>query len=112
DIEPGGAQSYVFTAASNTSAAAVFSFIMYANNDTAVTAKLTAPDGQQYVQNISTNTTHSILGGGFTAAMYNYWGTDNNKRYVQLVINRVAGSTANCQGNYTLEITNNDSQTI
>lgn len=112
DIEPSGAQSYVFTVGSSTSAATVFSFIMYANNDTPVTAKLTAPDGQQYVQNISTNTTHSILGGGFTAAMYNYWGTDNNKRYVQLVVNRVTGSTANCQGNYTLEITNNGAQTI
>ncbi|CAH0241923.1 S8/S53 family peptidase [Chryseobacterium sp. Bi04] len=112
DIEASAAQSYTFTVASNTSAASVFSFIMYANDNTAVTAKLTAPDGQQYTQNISTNTTHSILGGGFTATMYNYWGSDNNKRYVQLVVNRVTGSTANCQGTYTLEITNNGTQTI
>lgn len=112
DIEASAVQSYTFTVASNTSAATVFSFIMYANDNTAVTAKLTAPDGQQYTQNISTNTTHSILGGGFTATMYNYWGSDNNKRYVQLVVNRVTGSTANCQGTYTLEITNNGTQTI
>ena len=112
DIEPNGSQTYNFTVASNTSAATVFSFLMYANDSTPVTAKLTTPDGQQYIQNISTNTSHSILGGGFTAAMYNYWGTDNNKRYVQLVISRVSGSTANCQGNYTLEITNNGTQQI
>lgn len=112
DIEASAVQSYTFTVASNTSAATVFSFIMYANDNTAVTAKLTAPDGQQYTQNISTNTAHSILGGGFTATMYNYWGSDNNKRYVQLVVNRVTGSTANCQGTYTLEITNNGTQTI
>lgn len=112
DIEPNAAQSYAFTVASNTSASSVFAFLMYANNDTAVTAKLTAPDGQQYTQNISTNTAHSILGGGFTATMYNYWSTDNNKRYVQLVISRNAGSTADCQGNYTLEITNNGTQPI
>lgn len=112
DIEAGGAQTYAFTVASNTSTASIFSFLMYANDNTEVTAKLTAPDGQQYIQNISTNTAHSILGGGFTATMYNYWGTDNNKRYVQLIVSRVAGSTANCQGNYTLEITNNGTQTI
>ncbi|NIF03984.1 S8 family serine peptidase [Chryseobacterium sp. Tr-659] len=112
DIEPNAAQTYSFTVASNTSAASVFSFLMYANDNTAVTAKLTTPDGQQYTQNISTTTNHSILGGGFIAAMYNYWSTDNNKRYVQLVISRVSGSTANCQGNYTLEITNNGAQQI
>jgi minor extracellular serine protease Vpr len=112
DIEPSASQTYAFTVASNTSAATVFSFLMYANDNTAVTAKLTAPDGQQYTQNISTTTAHSILGGGFTATMYNYWSTDNNKRYVQLVISRNSGSTANCQGNYTLEITNNGTQPI
>lgn len=112
DIAPNATQSYAFTVGSHTSASSVFSFLMYANNDTAVTAKLTTPDGQQYTQNISTNTAHNILGGGFTATMYNYWSTDNNKRYVQLVISRNAGSTVNCQGNYTLEITNNGTQQI
>ncbi|MCJ7933310.1 MAG: S8 family peptidase [Chryseobacterium sp.] len=112
NIEPGAAQSYTFTVGSNTSAASIFGFLMYANDNTEVTAKLTAPDGQQYTQNVSTNTAHSILGGGFTATMYNYWGSDNNKRYVQLVVSRVSGSTANCQGTYTLEITNNGTQQI
>jgi subtilisin family serine protease len=111
DIAAGAAQSYTFTVGSDTSAS-IFSFIMYANDNSPVTAKLTAPDGQQYIQNISTNTTHSILGGGLTATMYNYWGSDNNKRYVQLVVSRVSGSTTNCQGNYTLEITNNGTQPI
>jgi hypothetical protein len=112
DIEPNTSQNYSFTVGSNTSAATLFSFIMYANDNTPVTAKLTTPDGLQYTQNISTTTAHSILGGGFTATMYNYWSTDNNKRYVQLVISRVSASTANCQGNYTLEITNNGTQPI
>lgn len=111
-IDPNATQSYTFTVGSNTSAASVFSFIMYANDNSPVTAKLTAPDGQQYTQNISTTTAHSILGGGFTASMYNYWGNDNNKRYVQLVISRVSGSTVNSQGTYTLDITNNGTQQI
>ncbi|WP_241309621.1 S8/S53 family peptidase [Chryseobacterium arthrosphaerae] len=112
DIESGASQTYNFTVASNTSAATVFSFLMYANDDSPVTAKLTTPDGQQYTQNISTNTAHSILGGGFTATMYNYWSTDNNKRYVQLVISRTSGTSVDCQGNYALEITNNGAQAI
>ncbi|AZA52151.1 S8/S53 family peptidase [Chryseobacterium sp. G0201] len=112
DIAPNAAQTYTFTVASNTSAASVFSFLMYANDDSPVTAKLTAPDGQQYTQNITTNTAHSVLGGGLTATMYNYWGTDNNKRYVQLVVSRNTGSTTNAQGTYTLEITNNGAQQI
>ncbi|MBP1167181.1 subtilisin family serine protease [Chryseobacterium sp. PvR013] len=111
DIAAGAAQTYTFTVSSNTSATSVFSFIMYANDNTPVTAKLTTPDGQQYTQNISTTTAHSILGGGLTATMYNYWGNDNNKRYVQMVITRTSGTT-NVQGNYTLEITNNGTQQI
>lgn len=112
DIAPNAAQTYAFTVGSNTSTAAIFSFVMYANNDSPVTAKLTTPDGQQYTQNISTDTAHSILGGGLTATMANYWGTDNNKRYVQLIVSRPTGSTTNAQGNYTLEITNNGAQQI
>ena len=111
DIAAGAAQTYNFTVASNTSAASVFSFIMYANDNTPVTAKLTTPDGQQYTQNISTNTAHTILGGGLIATMYNYWSNDNNKRYVQLVVTRTSGTT-NVQGNYSLEITNNGTQQI
>lgn len=112
DIAPNAAQTYAFTVGSNTSTAAIFSFVMYANDDSPVTAKLTTPDGQQYTQNISTDTAHSILGGGLTATMYNYWGIDNNKRYVQLIVSRPTGSTTNAQGNYTLEITNNGTQQI
>lgn len=111
DIAANTSQTYNFTVASNTSSATVFSFIMYANDNTPVTAKLTTPDGQQYTQNISTNTAHSILGGDLAATMYNYWGTDNNKRYVQLIVTRASGAT-NAQGNYTLEITNNGTQQI
>ncbi|WP_345991954.1 S8/S53 family peptidase [Chryseobacterium sp. Chry.R1] len=112
DIASNETKSYVFTVASDTSANAVFSFMMFANDNTPVTAKLTAPDGQQYVQNISTTTSHSILGGAFTATMYNYWHNDNNKRFIQLIINRNSGSVADCQGTYTLEITNNGASSI
>lgn len=112
DIAPNATQTYTFTVGSDTSTASIFSYIMYANDNSPVTATLTAPNGQQYIQNISTNTAHSITGGAFTATMYNYWGTDNNKRYVQLLVNRNSGSTVNAQGTYTLEITNNGTQQI
>ncbi|MBK1898005.1 S8/S53 family peptidase [Chryseobacterium paridis] len=112
DIASNATQSYTFTVASNTSANSVFSFMMFANDNTPVTAKLTTPDGQQYVQNISTTTSHNILGGGFTATMYNYWHNDNNKRFIQLIISRNSGSTVDCQGTYTLEITNNGASQI
>lgn len=42
----------------------LFGFIMFGNDDSPVTAKLTTPDGQQYTQNISTSGTYPILGGG------------------------------------------------
>uniref|UniRef100_UPI003218FD8D S8 family serine peptidase n=1 Tax=Chryseobacterium sp. TaxID=1871047 RepID=UPI003218FD8D len=112
DIAAGAAQSYTFTVGSHTSASSVFSFIMYAGDNTPVTAKLTTPDGQQYIQNISSTTAHSILNGGFTASMSNYWSTDNNKRYVRLEISRNTNSTVDCAGTYTLEIINNGNQTI
>lgn len=112
DIAPTTTQNYTFTVGSNTSAESVFGFIMYANDNTAVTARLTTPDGQHYTQNIGTDTQHSILAQAFTATMYNYVSSDNNKRYIRLVINRKSGSTADCQGTYTLEITNNGTQQI
>lgn len=112
DIAPNTAQTYTFTVGSNTTAASVFSFLIYANDDSPVTAILTTPDGQQYTQNIGTDNTYNILGGEFTATMYNYWSTDNYKRFVQLIVNRVSGSTADCQGTYTLEITNDGTQPI
>ena len=112
DIASNATGTYTFTVSSNTSAASIFSFLMYANDNSPVTAKLTAPDGQQYTSNITTTNTFNILGGALTAKMYNYWSTSNNKRYVQMIISRVAGSTADCQGTYTLEITNNGTQPI
>ncbi|AZA73161.1 S8 family peptidase [Chryseobacterium indoltheticum] len=112
DIASSATGTYTFTVSSDTAASSIFSFLMYANDDSPVTAILTAPDGQQYTQNISSNTSHNILGGGFTATMYNYWSNNNNKRYVQMIISRVTGSTANCQGTYTLEVTNNGAQPI
>jgi subtilisin family serine protease len=112
DIASNAKGTYTFTVSSDTSASSIFSFLMYANDDSPVTAILTAPNGQQYTQNISSNTSHAILGGAFTATMYNYWSNNNNKRYVQMIISRVTGSTANCQGTYTLEVTNNGAQLI
>ncbi|KMQ67039.1 hypothetical protein ACM39_14690 [Chryseobacterium sp. FH2] len=110
DLGANASGTYTFTVGSNTTAATAFAFLMFANNDGPVTAKLTAPDGQQYIQNISTNTTHNILGGGLTATMYNYTYTNNGNRFVQLIVSRPAGSTTNTQGTYTLEITNNGTQ--
>jgi len=112
DIASNAKGTYTFTVSSNTSASSVFSFLMYANDDSPVTAILTAPDGQQYTSNITTTNTFNILGGALTAKMYNYWSTSNNKRYVQMIISRVTGSTTDCQGTYTLEITNNGAQPI
>nr|WP_315026399.1 S8/S53 family peptidase [uncultured Chryseobacterium sp.] len=112
DIASNATGSYVFTVGSDTSKPSVFAFIMFANNSTPVTVKLTTPDGQQYTQNVSTNTSHSIQGGAFTATMYNYWHVDNNKRFVQLIVTRNTGATADCQGTYTLEITNDGADQI
>lgn len=107
DIASNATGTYTFTVASNTSTESIFSFLMYANDNSPVTAKLTAPDGQQYTTNVSTTNNFDILGGGLTATMYNYWSNDNTKRYVLLRVRRPAGSTTDSQGVYTLEITNN-----
>jgi len=112
DIAPNTSQNYTFTVASDTAASSVFGFVMFANDGSPVTATLTTPDGQQYTQNISTNTTHNILGGGLSATMYNYLYVDNNKRFVHLIVSRNAGSATNAQGTYTLQITNNGTQQI
>ncbi|WP_312394804.1 S8/S53 family peptidase [Chryseobacterium sp.] len=116
DVEPGASGTYTFTVGSYTTVPSVnttlMAFWMYLNDNSTVTAKLTAPDGQQYIQNVSTNTQHSLLGGGITAAMYNYVSSANGKRYVQFVLAKPAGSSTNPQGAYTLEITNNNTQPI
>lgn len=112
DINSNATGTYTFNVSSNTSAESIFSFRVWANDDSPVTAKLTAPDGQQYTSNIGTTNTFDLLAGGLTAKIYNYSSSDNNKRYVQVVVKRPTGSTMNSQGTYILEITNNGTQSI
>ncbi|PKF74530.1 S8 family peptidase [Chryseobacterium sp. PMSZPI] len=106
NIEPGATQSYTFTVASNTTNGSVLGFMMYTNNTTPVTTRLTTPDGQQYTQNFGGFTTNSISSGGFQAILENNIDNDNNRSYAFLFIKRATGSTANCQGAYKLEVTN------
>ena len=105
-INPAGIGSFSLTAGSSTSVSGVFNFYMYADNDNEVTAKLTTPDGLEYLSPAGATTSHSILNGKFTALVYNWVSSANNKRYVQVVISRNSGTTENSQGLYTIDLIN------
>lgn len=112
DINSNATGTYTFNVSGDTSAASIFSFRAWANDNSPVTAKLIAPDGQQYVSNAGTTNTFDLLAGGLTAKIYNHVSSDNNKRHVQVIIERPTASTTNSQGTYTLEVTNNGAQLI
>lgn len=112
DINSNATGTYTFNVSGDTSAASIFSFRVWANDNSPVTAKLIAPDGQQYVSNAGTTNTFDLLAGGLTAKIYNHVSSDNNKRHVQVIIERPTASTTNSQGTYTLEVTNNGAQLI
>lgn len=111
-IEPNGVTNFSLTAGSSTTASAVFSFHMYGSNGNAVVAKLTTPDGNEYLSPPGATSSHSILDGKFTAVVYNYVSAANEKRYVQVVITRNSGATTNCQGVYSIDLTNEDSTPV
>lgn len=106
NIDPSSTGSFSITAGSSTSVSSVFSFYMYGSSDNDVVAKLTTPDGGVYLSPPGATTSHPIQGGKFTALVYNWVSSANNKRYVQVVITRNTGTTDNSQGLYTMELTN------
>ena len=111
-IDPNGVTNFSLTAGSSTTASSVFSFHMYGSNGNAVVAKLTTPDGIVYLSPPGATSSHSILDGKFTALVYNYVSAANEKRYVQVVITRNSGATTNCQGVYSIDLTNEDSTPV
>lgn len=105
DINPGQSGNFSLTAGSNTTLS-VFSFYMYSDNDNDVVAKLTTPDGIEYLSPPGATTTHSILNNKFTAVVYNWVSSVNLKRYIQVVISRNSGTTENSQGLYKIDLQN------
>ncbi len=112
-MEIAGSQtaSFELTSANNTTAN-VFSFYMYADKDTDLTAKLITPDGLEYAAPISNTTTVDLMQNNFKATIYNYVSAANNKRYIQVVIARNGSSTANAAGTYTIKLENNSAETV
>ncbi|WP_326980970.1 S8/S53 family peptidase [Chryseobacterium sp. MYb264] len=111
DLEPNATGTYTFNIANNatgvTSSSIAFGLLAYANNNGPLTAKLTAPDGQQYTQVIDSDEEYTIM-GGLGAYISNDISSSNGKRSIQLVIYRPTSSNLSYAGNYTLEITNNN----
>ncbi len=105
NIESAATGTFSLNAGSNISAN-VFAIYMYGNNDNSVVAKLTTPDGIEYISPPSATTTHSILNDKFTATVYNWVSSVNLKRYVQVVINRNSGTIENSQGVYKIDLQN------
>ena len=106
ELEPNGTANFTLTAGSSTTATAVFSFHMYGSNGNAAVAKLTTPDGNEYLSPPGVTSSHSINDGKFTALVYNYISAANEKRYVQVVITRNSGTTTNSAGIYSIDLTN------
>lgn len=108
NIAPTETGTFSLSAGSNTSSS-VFSIYMYGDNDNDVVAKLTTPDGNEYLSPPGATTSHSILNNKFSATVYNWVSSVNLKRYVQVVISRNSGTTENSQGLYKIDLQNTGS---
>ena len=116
DLEPNEKKTIIVSvseAVATSTAKNLFSFVTYnkgLQNNAQITARLKGPDGVVYTQVPGSDGVYTIPNadntGSISMTLYNYWATSNQKRYLDLSVNR-SGSNVKTAGNYELEIENN-----
>lgn len=108
NIATNGTTNFTFTLGNNTSAGDLFAFIAYQNNNNSMAAILTPPSGSPVNINPGSNIDVQVLSSSFRVRAINDIDPNNGKRYFDLYIERVTGSTRDCVGNWTLTFNNSN----
>lgn len=112
NIATNGTTNFTFTLGNNTSAGDLFAFIAYQNNNNSMAAILTPPSGSPVNINPGSNIDVQVLSSSFRVRAINDIDPNNGKRYFDLYIERVTGSTTDCVGNWTLTFNNSNTGSV
>ena len=102
-----------FSVPAGTSGADVFEYRVYVNDNSDVTATLSAPAGGGTVTAVAGVTSFSyLLGNNFYAYVSNLTDAGNGDRYIDVYVARNGANTASPAGAWTLALTNNTANAL
>ncbi len=103
-----GSVSFNVPAGTNTD---VFQFTYYVNDNSAITATVTAPDMTTAVATADQSIAGAVMGGNFNTNLNNFIDAGSGDRAVNLYVTTVV-TGSNPTGNWTLTITNNTTNAL
>jgi subtilisin family serine protease len=107
-----GSQTISFNVPAGTTGTNVFQYRVYLNDNSNVSAQVTATDGSILTANAGQSVSTNVLTNGFTVFLSNVTDAGNGDRYIDVYLQRVSGSTASPAGTWTLMISNNTSNNL
>lgn len=107
-----GSQSVAFNVPAGTTGNDVFDYRVYLNDNSNVSAELTAPGGGILTANANQSLLSTSLSTGFNVYLSNVIDAGNGDRYIDVYVQRITGSTTSPDGIWTLKITNNTANNL
>ena len=112
-ISGNSSASATFTVPTGTSGTEVFSYVLYTNDSSNISATVTAPNGNgSLTVNENLNDTAYVLNNDFILAMFNVVDFSNNNRVVYITVTRNGSSTSSPDGVWSLTLANNTPQAL
>lgn len=102
-----GSASISFTVPAGTTGTYVFRYAIYANNNSSISATVTAPDGRTVTSNAGQTNNVNVLSDSFNISLENSIYPTNNQRYVLVYLSRNGSNDDSPTGTYTLTLNNN-----
>lgn len=96
----------------DSTASDVFEYRIYSNNDSSVSATVTAPDGSTLTATPQQSVSLRVLSDSFAVLLSNQIDVANNNRYVDVYVSRNGTNNRRPTGTWTLSITNNTSNIL
>lgn len=104
--------AFAIVAPSSTNSTDVFDYLVYANNNSAVTATITAPDGTTLSVPASKSDSVYAINKTFVVYVDNFVDKNNNNRYVEIAVAKNGNNTGNPQGTWTISFANNTANAL
>lgn len=101
-----GSNSVTFIVPAGSGGVDVLAYRIYLDNNSDISATLTAPEGATVSANVGQSSNALVVGGAFRGYVDNFVDAGNGDRYVEIYISRIVPTTSP-GGTWTLALTNN-----